>query len=67
MDVSYAKTSRAVSNCSSVSVPAETWPRSTTTSRIVLFSFSACLAMEAASSYPSVRLSGVTIDGEPSA
>ncbi|RDI30907.1 hypothetical protein DFR72_104240 [Lentzea flaviverrucosa] len=42
-------TSSAASSCSSVSLPG-TWPRSSTTSRIVLRSFSDCLAIDAASS-----------------
>lgn len=43
-------TSRAWSNCSSVSLPSFRWPRSITTSRIVLRSFRDCLAIAAASS-----------------
>ena len=43
-------TSSAASSCSAVSLPLPTWPRSVTTDLMVLPSFSACLATEAASS-----------------
>ena len=45
-----ASTSSAASSCSRVSFPLSTWPRSSTTSRMVLRSFSDCFAIEAASS-----------------
>ena len=46
------KTSSAASSCSSVSLPSATYPRSSTTSRIVFRSAKDCLATFAASSYP---------------
>ncbi len=44
------RTSRALSSSAAVSLPASTWPRSSTTSLIVRRSFSDCFAMDAASS-----------------